>query len=147
VSRKRPGRQTGVVSEKKLTKFLLQLGVKHGQSEILDHVHKIDALVHSVPPLTGFHEPIALQITQKRDEAEKIATFFEKAQGGTKGPMLYAEIEGRVTPSMAVGVRNALVALWLEVPRREEREHRIHVRSNGQYDWLPARAKSKTPSR
>ena len=144
---RKPRRQTGVVSEKKLTNFLTQLGVKHGQSEILDHVHKIDALVHSAPPLTGFHEPIALQVTQKRDEAEKIRNFFEKAPGGTKGPLLYVEMDGRVTLSMAMGVRNALISLWLEEPRRQEREHRLVVRSNGTYEWLPARAKSKTPSR
>ena len=63
--------------------------------------------------------------------------------GATKGPLLYVEISGRVTPSMAAGVRCALVAVWLEVPRNAAREHRIAVHANGHYEWLPPHPKPK----
>lgn len=132
-----------MVTERRLTEYLKHQRVVFGTSPLLDHTHKVDALVHEIKPISGFYEPIALQITQKRDEAEKIRTFFEKASGATKGPLLYAEIDGRVTPSTAAGVRNALAALWLEVPRNAGREHRIVVRANGQYEWLPAHPKPK----
>ncbi len=132
---------TGIVTERELTKLLSHQRVVFGTSPLLDHTHKIDALVHEIKPIGGFYEPIALQITQKRDEAEKIRTFFETAAKATKGPLLYAEIDGRVTPSTAAGVRNALAALWLEVPRNTTREHRIVVRSNGNYEWLPTHPK------
>ena len=138
---------SGIVDEHKLTNFLEHQRVRLGVSEILDHVHKVDALVHHIAPISGFLEPIALQITQKRDAAEKIRTFFEKAVGATKGPLLYVEISGRVTPTMAAGVRNALVAVWLEVPRNEKREHRIAVHANGRYEWLPAHPKPRRQGR
>jgi hypothetical protein len=141
--RRKPSAPSGIVDEHKLTNFLAHQRVRLGISEILDHVHKVDALVHQIAPISGFLEPIALQITQKRDETEKIRTFFEKAVGATKGPLLYVEICGRVTPSMAAGVRNALVAVWIEVPRNAVREHRIAVLSNGHYEWLPPHPKPK----
>ena len=141
--RRKPSAPSGIVDEHKLTNFLDHQRVVFGVSEILDHVHKVDALVHKIAPISGFLEPIALQITQKRDEREKIRTFFEKAAGATKGPLLYVEISGRVTPSMAAGVRNALVAVWLEVPRNAAREHRIAVHSSGRYEWLPPHPKPK----
>lgn len=144
--RRGPSGPTGIVTERELTRFLSYQRVRFGTSPLLDHVHKVDALVHEIKPIGGFYEPIALQITQKRDEAEKIGTFFEKATGATKGPLLYAEIDGRVTPSTAAGLRNALAALWLEVPRNAEREHRVLVRSNGHYEWLPTRPKAKAPA-
>lgn len=130
-----------MVTERRLTEYLKHQRVVFGTSPLLDHTHKVDALIHEIKPISGFYEPIALQITQKRDEHEKIRTFFEKAGAATKGPLLYAEIDGRVTPSTAAGIRNALVALWLEVPRNAEREHRVVVRSNGNYEWLPAHPK------
>lgn len=148
---RRPRRSapSGIVTEHQLTRLLRHQRVSLGTSPKLDHVHKIDALVHEIKPLSGFYEPIALQITQKRDEAEKIRTFYERAPTATKGPLLYAEIDGRVTPSTAAGVRNALASLWLETPRNQEREHRVLVRSNGQYEWLPphpqAKPKTKRP--
>ena len=141
--RRKPSTPSGIVDEHKLTNFLGHQRVRLGTSEILDHVHKVDALIHSISPISGFLEPIALQITQKRDEHEKIRIFFEKAGGATKGPLLYVEISGRVTPSMAAGVRNALVAVWLEAPRNAEREHRIVAHANGHYEWLPAHPKPK----
>ena len=55
----------------------------------------------------------------------------------------YAEIDGRVTPSTAAGLRNALASRWLETPRNAEREHRVLVRSNGRYEWLPPHPKPK----
>jgi len=134
---------TGIVTERRLTEYLKHQRVVFGTSPLLDHTHKVDALVHEIKPISGFYEPIALQITQKRDEAEKIRTFFEKAGAATKGPLLYAEIDGRVTPSTAAGVRNALAALWLEVPRNAAREHRIVVHANGMYEWLPTHPKPK----
>ncbi len=145
--RNRRSAPTGIVTERELTRHLGHQRVRFGTSPLLDHVHKIDALIHEIKPIGGFYEPIALQITQKRDEREKIATFFEKAVGATKGPLLYAEIDGRVTPSTAAGLRNALAALWLEVPRNATREHRVLIRSNGQYEWLPAlpRPRSRRP--
>lgn len=141
--RRRSSGQSGIVTEHTLTKLLGHQRVVFGTSPILDHTHKIDALVHEIKPLSGFYEPIALQITQKRDELEKIRTFYEAAGKATKGPLLYAEIDGRVTPSTAAGVRNALAALWLEIPRNATREHRIVVRSNGQYEWLSPLPKEK----
>lgn len=141
--RRKPSGPSGIVDERKLTNFLTHQRVRLGVSDILDHVHKVDALVHQIAPISGFLEPIALQITQKRDEREKIRTFFEKAVGATRGPLLYVEISGRVTPSMAAGVRGALVAVWLEVPRNDAREHRIVVHTNGRYEWLPAHPKPK----
>lgn len=137
----------GIAAEHKLTRFLGHQRVRYGTSPLLDHVHKTDALVHEIVPISGFHEPIALQVTQKRDDRDKIATFFEKAVGATKGPLLYVELDGRVTPSTAAGVRNALVALWLEEPRRGAREHRVVVRSDGRYEWLPARPKARAAKR
>ena len=142
--RRKSSGPSGIVDERKLTNFLTHQRVRLGISEILDHVHKVDALVHHIAPISGFLEPIALQITQKRDEREKIRTFYEKAVGATKGPLLYVEISGRVTPSMAAGVRNALVAVWLETPRNDGREHRIVVHTNGRYEWLPAHPKPKS---
>lgn len=149
MARHRRGRRgssgpTGIVTERRLTEYLKHQRVVFGTSPLLDHTHKIDALVHEIKPIAGFYEPIALQITQKRDEAEKIGIFFERASKATKGPLLYAEIDGRVTPSTAAGVRNALAALWLEVPRNAAREHRIVVRSNGHYEWLPPHPKPKS---
>jgi hypothetical protein len=138
--RREPG---GIATEHALTRHLGHQRVRFGTSPLLDHVHKVDALIHEIVPISGFHEPIALQITQKRDDAAKIETFFEKAVGATKGSLLYAEIDGRATPSTAAGLRNALVALWLEIPRREEREHRVLIHSDGRYEWLPPRPKPK----
>ncbi len=140
--RREPG---GIATEHALTRHLGHQRVRFGTSPLLDHVHKVDALVHEIKPIAGFHEPIALQITQKRDDRDKIETFFEKAVGATKGPLLYAEVDGRATPSAAAGLRNALAALWLEVPRREGREHRVLIRSDGRYEWLPPRPKAKRP--
>lgn len=139
--RRQPG---GIATEHSLTRYLSHQRVRFGTSPLLDHVHKVDALVHEIKPISGFHEPIALQITQKRDDGVKIETFFAKAVNATKGPLLYAEIDGRATPSAAAGLRNALAALWLEVPRRDGREHRVLIRSDGRYEWLPSRPKPKT---
>lgn len=141
--RRKPSGPPGIVAEHKLTRLLDEQRVRFGTSPMLDQVHKVDALVHEIKPIGGLLEPIALQITQKRDDAEKIRTFFEKAGAATKGPLLYVEISGRVTPSMAAGVRNALAAVWLEVPRNAVREHRAVVYANGQYEWLPAHPKPK----
>lgn len=127
----------GILAEHKLTDLLAELQVVLATSPLLDHVHKVDALIHEIKPISGLHEPIALQITQRRDYLEKIVTFFEKASGATKGPLLFAEISGRVTPSMAAGLRNALIALWLELPRQTTREYRVLVLSTGVYEWLP----------
>lgn len=139
--RRRTSGPSGIVDEHKLTGFLKQQQVVFGTSPLLDHTHKVDALVHEIKPISGFFEPIALQITQKSDEREKIRTFFEKAVGATKGPLLYVEIRGRVTPSMAAAVRAALVATWLDVKINGRREHRLAVHSSGLYEWLSAHPK------
>ncbi|WKZ28986.1 MAG: hypothetical protein QY323_05695 [Patescibacteria group bacterium] len=144
-TRKRPPRYVRETTEARLSDRLCELGVKFTQSTALDHVYKIDILVQEIEPLAALRYPIGVQITQKRDAAEKIRTFYERSRNGTRGPLLYVEVHGRVTLEMSVALRSALIALWLEAPRQRTREHRLAITQSGTFWWLPARADPKTP--
>lgn len=143
--RKKPTRYVRETTERKLTDFLAQLGVELSQSQMLDHTHKIDALVHTVQPLRGLYHPVGVQITQKKDAAEKIRIFYERGPGGTKGPLLYVEVHGRVTMHMAAALRNAIVSLWLEAPRNKRPIHRLAITQSGAYWWLPPHPRKPAP--
>lgn len=126
-------------TEPALTDLLVRLDVRLTQSRELDQDRKIDALVHGIETLQAPYRPIGVQITQKKEAAAKIDVFYERAAEGASGPLLYVEVHGKVTLAMAMALRNALIALWLESPRSRQRRHRLAITQSGAYWWLTSR--------
>jgi len=134
-----PSATDGLQLEKEITDRLRQLGMQMEQSHELDHVFKIDALITEDDALEGEILPVALQLTKRtRKTRKKMETFLRESAKATKGPLLYVEMRGDVTPNMASGLRAAILALWFDKDRRH-RAHGIKINSTGRYRWFDIR--------
>ncbi len=126
----------GIDKENRLTYRLGQRGVEMEKSTKLDIDFKIDALITGIRNIRGPHEPIGLQLTQRRGAWKKIRRFVKCASKATRGPLLYVEIDGRITERMAMGLKKVLISLWLDPDMKKKRARGCVIDAAGHVRWF-----------
>lgn len=128
----------GLVMEHQLTNQLRDIKFHQAFSEDLDHLYATDMMAIGSKELSGYQQPILIQLTKSIGLRSKIGAWLKKSAHGPTGTRLYVEMKGGVNRKMAQAVKDACFAIWTG-QKGNKKFLGITVDSEGNSEWWSPR--------